>query len=273
MLIRGFLTALALPPAINLVLIVLGLLISLRFRRLGRGIAVLGLVSLMVLALPWVKMKIYEDLESYPALDLTTLAGHQPAAGAIVLLGGGMVRFAQEYQHMQLTDGSVRRILYAATVARQSALPVLITGGGRSLESPDIEAARMGNLLEQLGVVPRWLETESRTTWENAVLSAPILRAAGIDTVVLVTDAWHMRRSVMAFEAQGLTVIPAPTAFRNGAYHDIRAFVPDRNALDQVGDALREWLGIVTYRLVYADIIDRTAAAPAADGSAPAPTR
>ena len=59
MLIRGFLTALAMPPALNLILILGGLLLSLRYRRVGRGLALLGLVSLLVLALPIVGMIVY----------------------------------------------------------------------------------------------------------------------------------------------------------------------------------------------------------------------
>jgi uncharacterized SAM-binding protein YcdF (DUF218 family) len=76
-----------------------------------------------------------------------------------------------------------------------------------------------------------------------------------------------MRRSVEAFLAQGLNIIPAPTAFRNGAYRDIRAFVPDRTALEEVGDAIREWLGILTYRLSYGT---RAAPPPDAQGVVPA---
>lgn len=251
MVIRQTLTLLAQPPAINLLLMAAGMLLALRYRRLGRSLALLGLVSLVLLSLPWVKMKIYEHLESYRALNLATLEQAQPAPQAIVLLGGGMVRFGDEYQRMRLTDGSVRRTLYTATVADHTGLPVLITGGGRATESADIEAQRMDDLLRQLGGQAHWLETRSRTTWENALYSAPLLKEAGIDTVVLITDAWHMRRAVRCFQAQGIRVIAAPTAFRNGAYTDARAFIPDSAALHDVGDALREWLGILTYQLLH----------------------
>lgn len=256
MVFRQTLTLLAQPPAINLLLMGVGLLLVARYRRLGRSLILLGLVSLLLLSLPWVKMKIYEHLESYRALRPATLEQLQPAPGAIVLLGGGMVRFADEYQRMRLTDGSVRRTLYAATLAEQSGLPVLITGGGRGEDSPDIEAERMGDLLRQLGGEAQWLETRSRTTWENAWYSAPLLKAAGIETVVLVTDAWHMRRAVRCFQAVGINVVPAPTAFRNGAYTDVRIFIPDSRALEDVSDALREWLGILTYYLLHPEFRD-----------------
>lgn len=261
MVLRQTLTLLAIPPAMNLVLILLGLLLSLRYRRLGRGIAALGLISLIVMSLPWVKMKIYEHLENYPALAPDALAHLDPKPGAIVVLGGGMVRFADEFQQMRLTDGSVRRTIYAATVAERTGLPVLISGGSTSPETDEVEARRMGELLRQLGHEPAWLEDKSHTTWENAHNSALILKAAGIDTIVLVTDAWHMRRSVMCFEAHGLRVIAAPTAFRNGAYTDIRAYIPDRSALNEVGDAMREWFGIITYWLLYTDFTGESAVA------------
>jgi len=55
------------------------------------------------------------------------------------------------------------------------------------------------------------LENDSENTAENAFYSAEILREKNIKTIILVTSAMHMPRSVALFEAQGLNVIPAPT--------------------------------------------------------------
>ena len=105
---------------------------------------------------------------------------------------------------------AAERLRYAARLAKTSALPVLISGGlhyGR----PPSEAALMANaLLQDFGVPTRWQEGLSRTTWENATLSAPQLREAGVRRVVLVTQAWHMQRARWSFERQGFEVIPAP---------------------------------------------------------------
>ena len=110
---------------------------------------------------------------------------------------------------------AAERLRYAARLAKTSALPVLISGGlhyGR----PPSEAALMANALLDFGVPTRWQEGLSRTTWENATLSAPQLREAGVRRVVLVTQAWHMQRARWSFERQGFEVIPAPVGFSAG---------------------------------------------------------
>ena len=70
------------------------------------------------------------------------------------------------------------------------------------------------SLEREFGVPVRWVETRSRTTHENAVLSAAVLKRDGIDRVVLVTHVFDTRRAIAEFEAQGLSVVVAPTGGR-----------------------------------------------------------
>lgn len=289
-MIRSLLTQLALPPALNFVLLLLGLLLMLRYRRLGQGIAAFALITLVLLSLPWVKYQVHVALEVFPPVQPARLQALDANRSAIVVLGGGLRGFAPEYGHEGLADNTLRRVLYAVEVASQRPLPVLVSGGGPQ-DSDDTEAALMAQMLGRMNLAPRWLEDRSRNTWENAELSANLLRQAGIDTVVLVTDAWHMRRAVPCFEAQGMKVVPAPTGFRSGTYPDLRTLVPERTALFQNGDALREWLGVLAYALSYDSFrdaafprststvsesaISETVAVPAADvpDQSPAPSR
>jgi len=78
-----------------------------------------------------------------------------------------------------------------------------------------------------------------------------MLAAAGIDTVYLVTHAHHMARSLQAFRAVGLSVVPAPTGGQ-GPWTAMRwgDLLPDSRALDRSCAALHEILGIVWYELV-----------------------
>ena len=63
--------------------------------------------------------------------------------------------------------------------------PVLVTGG--SVYGGETEARLMREVLErELGVPVRWAESRSRTTHENAKYSAEMLRAEGIDRIVIV---------------------------------------------------------------------------------------
>jgi uncharacterized SAM-binding protein YcdF (DUF218 family) len=57
----------------------------------------------------------------------------------------------------------------------------------------------------------RWVEPMSRTTHENAVRTAAMLKREGIDRIVLVTHVFDTRRAIAEFEAQGLSVVAAAT--------------------------------------------------------------
>jgi len=94
-----------------------------------------------------------------------------------------------------------------------------------------------------------WVEEGSRNTFENAQLSAALLKPAGIERIYLVTHAWHMRRARIAFEHAGFTVIPAPTGFATRFKLTVVDFLPDARALHDSGVFFREGVGIGWYYL------------------------
>ena len=104
---------------------------------------------------------------------------------------------------------------------------------------------------DDLGVPVRWVEERSRDTAENASLSAAMLRAEGIGAVVLVTHAYHMPRARRAFEAAGLSVLPAPHDWAGvrpaGTF--VRDLLPSAPALEASWLALHELTGMLWYRL------------------------
>ncbi len=108
---------------------------------------------------------------------------------------------------------TLQRLRYGARLARETGLPILVTGG-RPLRSKYAEGELMSDVLTseyKLGV--RWIEVEAMTTGENALMAAQALKADGIKRIALVTDAIHMPRSRQAFERAGLEVIACPTAY------------------------------------------------------------
>jgi uncharacterized SAM-binding protein YcdF (DUF218 family) len=100
-------------------------------------------------------------------------------------------------------------------------------------------------LEEDFGVPVRWTESASRDTRENAVNSARILRDAGVRKVLLVSHAIHLPRAQAEFEAAGMEVIPAPTAFLHGPYSSemVLAKFPSANSAYAGWLATHEWLG------------------------------
>ena len=101
-------------------------------------------------------------------------------------------------------------------------------------------------LLHDLGVpdAAMLLEGNSRTTQENARFTTDLLRQRGIDHILLVTSAMHMRRAVAHFEAVGLRVVPAVTDFEANQVSGVLGWLPDAGALDKSGRGLKELVGV-----------------------------
>ena len=104
-------------------------------------------------------------------------------------------------------------------------------------------------LQNEYGISPRWIEDAAFTTWDNARLSAPLLKRHNIRRIVLVTHAWHLRRAVPLFESQGLNVIPAGIQFSSTRIDSILDLLPTPAGLRDSTFALHEWLGILWYKL------------------------
>jgi len=238
-----------LPPGVFIFLALAGLWWRRRRPRAGNALVLASVVLLLVASLPPVGAYLVRSLEVYPALaSAPAFDGHS----AIVVLGGGRYPRAPEYGGADTVSGPVlERLRYAVWLHRHSRLPVLVAGGnlvpGDTPESEVIAQA----LRADFGVEPRWLETGSRTTRENARHSARLLAGDGIDRVYLVTHAWHMRRASAAFRAAGLEVVPAPTMFSTGAETrgTLLYWLPSMAALQGTHTAMYEYLGAAWYRV------------------------
>ena len=241
--------AFLLPPAVNLLMVVAAALLWRVRRRGALTLLALGWGGLLALSLPPVSRALSQGLEKYPALPA---GGPLAPAQAIVVLAGGRYSQAPEYAADTVSERALPRVRYAATLQRRTGLRVLVSGGSVYDEGPP-EAVLMKTVLEQELAVPvAWVETESRTTEENARLSAPLLRTQGVGRFYLVTEASHMDRAVEAFRRQGLDPLPAPIRFATAATGPpLFEWVPTAKALAGSSEALHAYLGEAWYRLRY----------------------
>jgi len=127
-------------------------------------------------------------------------------------------------------------------------LPVLACGGRLGTSEPF--AVPMRHVIETEGVPASmiWTEERSHSTYENALYGAQILRNKGISRIVLVTDAYHMRRAGLCFRKQGIFVIPAPCKFYLFK-PEFSFFLPGLNAIRWNERSLHEILGLIWYRM------------------------
>jgi uncharacterized SAM-binding protein YcdF (DUF218 family) len=199
-----------------------------------------------------------------PPLSESTLANEEGAADAIVVLGGGTrQQLAPRPWHEVGEAGD--RVIYAARLYQAGVAPkVLVSGAEGSLSNPGLtsESTVMADMLVFFGV-PReaiLLENRSRNTYENAVESAGILAAEGLNRVVLVTSAMHMPRAYGVFLKTDLTVLPAPTDYllthSDWVFYrqpdlglQLINLLPKAEYLEMTEKALKELIGIAVYRL------------------------
>jgi uncharacterized SAM-binding protein YcdF (DUF218 family) len=173
-------------------------------------------------------------------------------AGAIVILAGSVREPFPPRTFSIPGENTLERCSYGAWYhLRTPTLPVLVSGGKGAQGDYEPYAATMKRFLESSGVPDAliWREDESRSTAENALYSARILRARGIREIVLVTDAVHMARAERCFVRQGISVIAAPCAFRPVYRFDLRDILPSWAAITWNEGLLHEWIGTVWYRL------------------------
>lgn len=96
------------------------------------------------------------------------------------------------------------------------------------------------------------VENQSRNTLENAMFSKRILIDKKVPgPYLLVTSAFHMRRSVYTFKKIGINVTPYPCDFMVGknALTISDFFLPDPQALAQWNFYMKEIVGYVAYYL------------------------
>lgn len=234
-----------LPPLSLILLLFTGLLLHRRRPALAMSLILLSIVALYTLSTPWIGGLLLKTLE----ISRPLAPGDLENADAIVVLGGGRRIGAAEYGEDTANGITLERLRHAARLARESGLPILVTGGkpgGGTLAEGEI----MRRILHvDYGIDALWVEDAALTTWDNARLSDRLLNDAGIHRIALVTHAWHLRRAVPLFESRGFTVLPAGTQFARTRVNDVFDLIPSPAGLRDSTFALHEWLGILWYKL------------------------
>ena len=242
---KSLILTLAMPPTSFVVLIVIGLLMRGRWRRAGRRLTWASLIVLIVFGMPILSYSMLLALET--GLPLTPPADHPPQA--IVVLGGEVIRAHNEKLGIRPGLLTLDRLRTAAAVHRSTGLPILVTGGTTQPKTPAVGVVMDESLKNDFQTPPRWVESRSADTWENARFSADILRAEGFTSVYVVTHSWHMRRAILAFEGTGLTATAFPTSLDDPLDLDLYDFLPRASGWQTGYFAVHEWIGYAWYKL------------------------
>jgi uncharacterized SAM-binding protein YcdF (DUF218 family) len=245
----NLLAAFLLPPLSLVMLGGLGWWLSKRFRLTGNAIIMTSIALLLALSTGAGSRLLVAPLENR---SLPVPNPKMVDAKAIVILGGGRSFAAPEDGNRdQPGSQTLARLRHGARLHRLTGLPVLVSGGAPD-RGGESEAAVMARALREDFQIPvRWIEDTSENTAQNAAHAATMLREAGIDRVLLVTDAIHMSRAMQVFSRTDLSLVRAPTDFVSRKTLSVEDFIPNPRFLRHSHYALHEWIGLVWYQLRY----------------------
>lgn len=213
--ILKFIAAFLLPPGL---FVLLGIILSVYLwrRRQNFGRFAFSLSAVLTLLLYFSSTLLGAKLLGQP-LENRYSQQEPAAAQVIIVLGGGSVGSVPDgAERGGLMSAGAARLLTAARLAKQHSLPVLISGG-QVFSDGASEALVAERILLQLGLPQEQIivETQARTTQENAAYTAALCRERGYHNVLLLTSALHMPRSMQFFERYLLRLPPIPVIIRS----------------------------------------------------------
>ncbi len=250
MLLSSLLTNLVIPLNLGIALLVLGVLCyMLRRRRIAMLFVGGGLAWVLFWSLPATTLWAGGHLEQlYPYRPPAEL----PAAEAIVVLGGSTANNRPNWFGPYDRSTTIARVDTAARIYHAERAPLIVVSGA-ALEGNVSEARIMANSLQQQGVPLDAIvqESESLTTYQNALYTARVLKERGIDHVLLVTSALHMPRAMGVFRKQQVDataagsppqiVVPDDPAFS--------FWLPSMHVLSASRSVVKEYVGMLVYWL------------------------
>jgi len=211
-----------------------------------------SLAILLVFTNPWLISRVMSAWEVAPVNtdDIT-----QPYDVGIVL--GGSMRYYDQSVDRVVYSSSVDRLLQALQLYHDKKIKkILLSGGSGFVNFQDWkESGLIAKVLLKSGVPEEdiILENGSRNTHENASLSKEILNGNKYgNRFLLITSAFHMRRSLMCFEKVNLNTDPFSVDTRAATYINTldRIIQPDAECLTQWDLLLHEWIGILMYKMM-----------------------
>jgi len=246
--VKKIVSAFLLPPGCFILILALGGVWLLVYRRRTRnGMLTLATALLLWLAsTPLVAGMVVSRLER--GLDFP----REVKGDVIILLGGGVSDDVKDLTGRGCpSDDMMGRIVMAVRVQRLTGLPILVSGGPAPLTAT-AESWVVRRFLTDLGVPPGKVivEDKSRDTDENARFVEEICTQRGFRNPLLVTSAYHMKRSMLTFQRYGLSVVPMPAGFHSPDQHRFNLYLllPTSTALELTTAAFHEFLGIIYYR-------------------------
>ncbi|GAC1584340.1 MAG: YdcF family protein [Ginsengibacter sp.] len=181
-----------------------------------------------------------------------TSINNLPKSDCAIVLGG----FTNEDNHKRgyFNSSSDRFLEGLKLFASKKVNRILITSGnGHLLPTSFREADWIKTQMNTFGIADSVviIENKSRNSIENAVFSKRILDSLHLHSpFVLITSAYHMRRSKYIFEKNGVSVIPFPCNYIAGRQaFSFKQLIPESSVMQGWNLYIKEFIGLLAYKL------------------------
>ena len=177
----------------------------------------------------------------------------------VAIILSGVTEMDKSYPDRVHLQKGADRIMHTVQLYKEGLInKIVVSGGSGSLLTENVpsEAAQIKRVLLISGVPEQdiLLEERSRNTYENALYTRELLEEKSIPgkKLLLVTSAFHMRRSLGCFKNAGLNPTPYSTDFSSTEinYSPANLIVPSDGALSTWTTLIKEWLGYSIYKVM-----------------------
>lgn len=235
------------PPSIFIIILLIALYFNNKSRRKTAFIIIADIILLYMLSIEPVKNLVLTPLENFAA---PVNLNEKYDADYIVVLGGGSINSSpEEMGGGSLESDALKRALHGVYLSGVFKIPVIFSGGRLAEDQTESEADIAVKIMRRHtpGKTVLLKEDRSRTTLENAEF---IKSRFNPGRVILVTSAYHMKRSLYIFNRAGIECIAAPADYKiDRSGYNFTSFLPKTGEMDDIYKGLKEYVGLLFYML------------------------
>ena len=172
------------------------------------------------------------------------------------ILLGGFSGYDSKIKMLNFNAQSDRMIFAEQLYYQGKIKKILISGGNGTLiknsyrEAEEIKKHLISNKIPEEDI---WIESTSRNTYENASNSAKILEKKEVKSILLITSAIHMRRSLLCFKKVNIRPTPFSTDYTSKAteFNLEYMLIPSIEGFVKWQDIIHEWIGYIVYKIKF----------------------
>ena len=210
------------------------------------------LIILFVMSNPFISNRIFRIYE-YPEVNMTTL---RDTFDIGIVLGGFNDFTVYPIDDRLNFSPAVNRLTDALILYKRGILRKLLISGGEGtlVKTGKYEAEETKKFLVQIGIEEKdiIIESQSRNTHENAIYTKILIDSQYPNArCMLISSAFHLPRAKLCFDKVGFKTFPFPAHFlaERLTASPLSYLSPDVQTFSKWKDILREWFGLLAYKL------------------------